>query len=115
MRFPSLFRLPRHQQFHIQPRYYDPVKEEIKERTERIKKSMDGERDTDYTPAQISFKRKTKSAPATSMIQLLIAAVLGMMILGWLEFGNDIFFYLLWIVVPAYIFYRLKILRRRKR
>lgn len=115
MRFPSLFRLPRHQQFHIQPRYYDPVKEEIKERTERIKQSMEGKDNGEYQPAQISFKRRSKSAaPSTSMIQLLIAALLGALILGWLEYGSQVFYYILWLVIPAYLLFRLKTLRKKK-
>ncbi len=75
---------------------------------------MDNSEDGNYQPAQINFKRKTKSAPATSMLQLLIAAMLGLMIVGWLQFGNDIFYYLLWIIVPGYLFYRLKTMRKRK-
>ncbi len=46
------------------------------------KKEMEGKEANDYQPAQISFRRKTKFAPATSMIQLLIAVVLGLMIMG---------------------------------
>lgn len=114
MRFPSLFRLPRHQQFRIQPRYYDPVKEEIKERTQRIKEKMEGKADAPYQSSKITFKRKTKSAPLTSMIQLGIAALLGLMVLGWLQFGNEVFYYVLWIIVPIYLIYRLKSLKRRK-
>lgn len=114
MRFPSLFRLPKHQQFVIKPRYYDPVKEEIKERTERIKERMDGQEGETLQPTKINFKRKTKPAPATSMIQLGIASLLGLMVLGWLQFGNEIFYYLLWVMVPAYLIYRLKSVRRRK-
>ncbi|SNS93845.1 hypothetical protein SAMN05421640_1699 [Ekhidna lutea] len=114
MRFPSLFRLPKHQQFRIKPRYYDPVKEEIKERTERIKEEIEGKETRDYHSSGISFKRKTKSAPFTSMLQLGIAALLGVMVLGWLQFGNDLFYYLLWIIVPGYLIYRLKSLRKRK-
>ncbi len=114
MRFPSLFRLPKYQQFQIKPRYYDPIKEEIEERTERIKQELDGKETGNYHPAHISFRRKTKSAPMTSMLQLLIAAVLGMLILGWLEFGNEIFYYMLWIIVPGYFLYRLKSLRKQK-
>jgi len=95
MRFPSLFRLPKHQQFRIVPRYYDPVKEEIKERTERIKQKMEG-RDGDTNQiSRIAFKRKTKTASFTSMLQLGIAAVLCLMILGWLQFGNSFFQYAL--------------------
>ncbi|MEQ9403293.1 MAG: hypothetical protein RIM99_06910 [Cyclobacteriaceae bacterium] len=114
MRFPSLFRLPRYQQFEIKPRYYDPIKEEIEERTSRIKHAMDGDEGRTYDSANFSFRRKAKSAPATSMLQLLIAVLLGMLILGWLEFGNDIFYYVLWIIVPGYLFYRLKTWKKRK-
>ncbi|MEO9482608.1 MAG: hypothetical protein ABJG47_04155 [Ekhidna sp.] len=114
MRFPSLFRLPKHQQFVIKPRYYDPVKEEIKERTERMKERMDGKGGESSQPTKINFKRKAKYAPATSMIQLAIASLLGLMVLGWLQFGNEVFYYILWIIVPAYLIYRLKSFRRRK-
>ncbi len=114
MRFPSLFRLPKHQQFRIQPRYYDPVKEEIRERTERIKEEMEGGQTGEHRSSKIAFKRKTKSAPATSMIQLGIAATLGAMVMGWLQFGNDIFYYLLWALIPVYLLYRLKSVRRKK-
>lgn len=114
MRFPSLFRLPRYQQFEIKPRYYDPIKEEIKERTSRIKNNMEMHEDGDLPSAHISFKRKATSAPATSMLQLIIAVALGMLILGWLEFGNNIFYYLLWVIVPSYLFYRLRTFRKRK-
>lgn len=114
MRFPSLFRLPKHQQFVIKPRYYDPVKEEIKERTELIKSRMDGQGEESLQSTKINFKRKAKPAPATSMIQLAIASLLGLMVLGWLQFGNEVFYYILWVIVPAYLIYRLKSLRKRK-
>ena len=75
MRF--LFRIPRHQQFQIKPRYYDPIKEEIKERTERIKQRMEDSGEEDYQPTRIEFKRKTRSASSTSILQLGIATALG--------------------------------------
>jgi hypothetical protein len=114
MRFPSLFRIAKYQRFEIKPRYYDPIKEEIRERTQRIKNEMEGQEAENHKPAQISFRRKTKAAPTTSMIQLLIAVALGLMVMGWLQFGNDIFYYLLWIIIPGYLLYRLKTLRKRK-
>lgn len=114
MRFPSLFRVPKYQQFEIKPRYYDPIKEEIQERTERIKQEMEGNETGEYRPAHISFRRKTRSAPMTSMLQLLIAVVLGMLILGWLQFGNEIFYYALWLIVPGYLLFRLKSLRKKR-
>jgi len=114
MRFPSLFRQPKHQQFHIKPRHYDPVSEDIKNRTDRIKAEMKGKQIEEFRESRIEFKRKTKSAPMTSMIQLLIAVFLGAMVLGWLEYGNEVFYYALWIIVPAYLLYRLKSISKRK-
>ncbi|MEM6736195.1 MAG: hypothetical protein AAGC64_09640 [Bacteroidota bacterium] len=115
MRFPSLFRLPRHQQFHIQPRYYDPVKEEIKERTKRIREETEGKESTIYQPSKISFKRRAKSTPNTSLLQLGIAAFLGILIVGWLQFGGDFLFYLLWVIFPVYLFYRVRSFRKRRK
>ena len=40
MKLPSLTRLPKNRRFNFQPRYYDPIKEEIEERTSRIKKEI---------------------------------------------------------------------------
>lgn len=114
MRFPSLFRLPRHQQFRIQPRYYDPVKEEIKERTKRIEDEMNGKKRGDYQSSKINFKRKIKPAPSASLLQLGIAAFLVLMVFGWLQFGGDFFYYLLWVIVPVYLIYRLRTFTKRK-
>ena len=75
---------------------------------------MRGKESGNYQPSKIAFNRKAKSTPATSMLQLGIAAALGLMVLGWLQFGNDIFYYLLWVIVPLYIIYRLKGIVRRK-
>ncbi len=112
MRFPSLFRLPQSQRFQIKPRYYDPIKEEIKERTERIKREEESGIKSDYMPGRISFERKTTAVPSASFLQLIIAAVLGGLLVGWFYYGNDVF-YVLWVSVPIYGYYRFrKILKR---
>ena len=114
MRFSSLFKTPKPQQFHIKPRYYDPVKEEMEERVERIRQSMEGKEASAYGRGQIQFKRSNKKTAGTSMVQLIIALVLGMLILGWLEFGDDILYYALWVVAPAYILFRAKRMKGRR-
>ena len=43
MKLPSIFKTASHQRFSIKPRYYDPIKEEIEERTSRIKKELEQE------------------------------------------------------------------------
>jgi hypothetical protein len=45
MKIISLFtKAPQHQRFNYVPRYYDPAKEEMKERVDRIQKELDRER-----------------------------------------------------------------------
>lgn len=109
MRFPSFIKVARFRRFELTPRYYDPIKEEIEERTERIRREMIGHgQDAEgYSPTRISFERRTSSVPNTSMMQMLIAAILGSLVVGWLYFGNDIF-YALWLAVPVYLYFRLK-------
>ena len=105
MRFPSLFRLPRNQQFEIKPRYYDPVKEFVEER-KRL--SEQGKSDEGYTASQIRFERK-KSAVGmhASLVQLIVALLLASMVVGWLYFGNDVL-YIGLIIIPFYLYLRLK-------
>jgi hypothetical protein len=112
MKFPSLVKLPRNRKFNIEPRYYDPIKEEIEERTARIKSELESDTEHEYTPGKISFERKTTSVPTGSMMQMLIAAILGSLVFGWLYFGNEVFM-VLWLVVPVYLYFRLK--RRNNR
>jgi len=105
MRFPSLFRLPKHQQFEIKPRYYDPVKEFIKEREEMAKK---GELKEGESPSRIRFeRRKSSKGMNASLLQLFIALGLSGLIVGWLYLGDDIVYVLL-LVVPAYLYVRLR-------
>ena len=107
MKFPSIVKTARYRRFGIEPRYYDPIKEEIEERTERIKREINGEYDGEYTGARISFDRKTRKTASTSMMQLAIAAILALGVVGWLYFGNEVF-YVLWAAVPFYFYFRLR-------
>ena len=114
MKFPSLIRLPRNRKFGIEPRYYDPIKEEIEERTRLIKQELEGGSSSgDYVPGKISFQRKTQSVPNASLMQLAIASFLGVLIVGWLYLGNAVFYYMLYAGIPIYICFRF-IRKRRK-
>ena len=113
MKFPSLIRLPRNRRFGFAPRYYDPIKEEIEERTRRIQQELNtGDVSGEYVPGRITFQRKTQSVPSTSLLQLAIAAILGLMVIGWLFLGNDIFYYMAYVGIPIYVYFRF-IKRRR--
>lgn len=110
MRLPSLIRLPRNKQFNIEPRHYDPVKEEIEERTSRIKHEMQGA--GDYQPGQISFSKRGAPMPSTNILQMAIAAILSLLVVGWLYWGNDIA-YVFIAGIPIYFFFRFRKFRRR--
>lgn len=107
MRFPSLFRMPRHQQFEIKPRYYDPVKEFVEERKALARRSEEGP-EVEYSASRIRFERKKSNQGLnTSLLQLIIALVLSGLVVGWLYIGNDILYYAL-ALVPVYFYFRFK-------
>lgn len=107
MKFPSLIKTAKYRRFEMEPRYYDPIKEELEERTERIKREMKGDYDPQYSGGRISFDRKTRKTASASMLQLVIAAVLSLGVVGWLYLGNDVL-YALWLGVPIYLYFRLR-------
>lgn len=112
MKFPSIIRLPKHRTFNFSNRYFDPIKDELDERTERIKREIAVEQksgtDTGESfRASIKFERKQASVRSASTLQLIIAAALACICFGWLYYGNDIF-YAGFIIFPIYIYYRFK-------
>ena len=107
MRFPSLFRVQKHQQFQIKPRYYDPVKEFIEERKVLANQSED-EKPTGYSASRIRFERKkSNDGMSTSLLQLVIALVLSGLLVGWLYLGNDML-YVSFVLVPVYFYFRFR-------
>lgn len=118
MKFPSIIRLPRHKSFEYTPRHYDPIKEEIEERTDRIRqelraegaiKNMEGEAHEEGRryAANISFRRTTTSDNNASLIRLLIVVVLSSLAIGWFYYGDAVLYALL-LVFPVYFYFRFK-------
>ena len=112
----GFFKTASYQRFKIVPRYYDPVKEDIEQRTERIKAEMglsEKQIDIGYR-SQIagSFKKNSKHAPkqggySVAVIRLIIMFVLVMLMGGFIYIGPDIF-YLLLMYVPFYLWKRFR-------
>jgi hypothetical protein len=92
MKVPSLFRIPRYQRFNIVPRHYDPIKEEIEQRTSQIKREMsEGEGDLEGRSSRIvgAFKTgRSKSGGSATFMQLIIMMLLAFMIFGYIYLGN---------------------------
>ena len=95
MKFPSLFRTARHQRFHIEPRYYDPVREELDARESRIKAELrTGKSETSgYSydgSSRLSgaFTRRTSRRSGMNIMQVVILLLLIGLIVGFYYFGN---------------------------
>lgn len=109
MKIPSIFRLPAHQRFEIQPRYYDPVKEDIEKRTDRIRKQLENEKNGLKTESiREAYKARGGSSRSADLFQLLMIIIVGLSIGGYLMYGASVYFALL-LLVPLYI-----ILRKRR-
>ena len=113
----GFFKTSTHQRFHIEPRYYDPIKEDIENRTSRIKaeKGLTDDDDTDIGyRSQISgsFRKHMKHTPEqtggnASMLRLVIFIVLVLMVGGFVYDITEIF-YLMLLFVPFYLWKKFK-------
>lgn len=128
MKFPSVFRTASPMRFDIKPRYYDPVKEEIDQRTSRIKKELEAEGKISPGDETSDFKyqsgirgafaqhrgMKEKSVnplTTTGMIRSFIFFILLGGLGGYIYLGPVIFEYILYftaIIAGIYFFFRLK-------
>lgn len=129
MKFPSIFRTSAPMRFDIKPRYYDPVKEEIDQRTSKIKSELEAEGliKSDAERSQLGYGsgirgsfsqhkgiREREGAnvfASTAMIRSFIFLLLLGSIFGYVYFGPIVFEYLAYtvaIVVGVYYFFRLK-------
>lgn len=112
MKFPSLIKLPKYNKFNFEPRYYDPVKEEIDQRTQRIKFDMDAQRaggsnDRAQFKAEMeqAFKRRENQERSSSVMQISFILLFFSVFVGYLFYGNNVIYGAL-ILIVAYIFYR---------
>ena len=108
MKFPSLFRTPTPKRFHFEPRYYDPIKEDIARRTARIKQELTSDKNNNYR-ANISsaFARKSRQSNKSGLIQFSLIAGMFCTFFGYLYYGN-IALYLMLAVLGVYLLYRLR-------
>ncbi len=106
MKFPSLTRMPKYKRFNFEPRYYDPIKEDVKNRTERIRGQLVDENRQSYREnIRNAFNRRERRETRSSMMQYLLIIIFLGTIVGWLYFGN-IALYIFAVIFPLYIFLR---------
>jgi len=118
IKFPSLFgRIPKHQKFSFEPRFYDPVKEEKQERENRIRQELENEKNKTVTGyrsrIQGSFHSARKRSSATSsnlkaaLIRIGILLFMVLFIMAYLQWGS-IAFYGFMIFIPFYVWIKFR-------
>lgn len=117
MKIPSLIKIPKHQRFHIEPRYYDPVKEEIEQKTSRIKKELELEKNSTEDDqnnvrtrmagtfsSRIAKREKNGSA---GLIQFILIVILFISFFGYIYFGN-VALYFLGLVILLFVYMKIR-------
>ena len=115
MRIPSIIKIPKHQRFHIEPRYYDPIKEEIEQRTSRIKKEIKSEKESieeDEVRHRLAGTfsgriAKRERNVSTGVLQFVLVIVLFLGFFGYIYFGN-IVLYLLGLFTLLFVYMKFR-------
>ncbi len=106
MKFPSLSRMPNYKRFNFEPRYYDSVREDIQNRTERIKHELKITSASDHREhIKSAFNNRAKRQKSSDLMQVLLIILMLGAVGGWLVFGNVVL-YICAIVFPLYFFFR---------
>jgi hypothetical protein len=106
MKFPSLSRMPRHKRFNFEPRYYDPIKEDIQNRTERIKGEIKHTSPSAFREhIKSAYANRARREKSTNFMQLLLILILLGSFFGWIFYGNVVLYAFI-VIFPIYIFLR---------
>ncbi|WP_109829595.1 hypothetical protein [Reichenbachiella versicolor] len=113
MKFPSFIKTAKYGRFHYEPRYYDPIKEEIQGKIAAAKREAE-HHSSDNNNAEVrassisaAFSQRERKTKETSWAQMAIAAALMGTFIGWLFWGND-FLYAYLLLAPVYFYFRIK-------
>ena len=119
MKIISLFtKAPTHQRFTYRPRYYDPAKDEMLERENRIRKEIERERglsqtDSDYRSRIAgSFhaaRKRSKPSAQTSEVVMRLGVLLFMtlLLIAFFQWGKSALYVGL-AFVPIYLYWKIK-------
>ncbi|MEQ9591362.1 MAG: hypothetical protein RLN86_02130 [Cyclobacteriaceae bacterium] len=118
MKFLSVFtKAPSHQRFNYTPRYYDPKKEEMKEREARIRRELKLENEEgpgDYKSRisgsfQAARKRSKKTGDSLNATLLRFGIVLFMVlfIIAYIQWG-EVAMYGFFLFVPFYLYLKFR-------
>ena len=107
MKLPSIIKIPSYQKFNYEPRFYDPIKEDIDQRTARVKRRIAADKKAGlYTGARLegAFARRIPHERYSSLIRLTVGIILFSGVVGFLYFGNVAIYITITVVIGFVIF-----------
>jgi Flp pilus assembly protein TadB len=118
LKLPNLFgRTPGHQRFSFEPRFYDPQKEEMKEREKRIKQELENKKNKTIegyqSRIQGSFHSARKRSSASSadlkaaVFRIVILLFLVVSLISYLQWGSVALYGFL-LFIPLYVWMKFR-------
>ena len=118
MKFPTLFgKIPKHQKFNFEPRFYDAEKEEREERERRIRQEMENEKTGSVEGYETRIKgsfhsaRKRSQTPNSELqaavIRIGLLLLLVILLIGFLQWGTKAL-YGAFIIFPIYLWLKFR-------
>ena len=106
MKLPSIINIPSYQRFKFEPRHYDPIKEDIDGRRQRVRRILNVDKKNGKHNSRErlegAFSRRVPHDAESPFLRLIIAAILFSGVVGFLFFGN-IAIYITTAVVLGYL------------
>jgi uncharacterized membrane protein YhaH (DUF805 family) len=120
MKLPSLVRVPKYRRFNFEPRHYDPIKEELKNRTERIENELKSSKDVKMDEFAVrqriseAFVRdRNKTGGNLGSTQLFFVALISASFVGFWYIGLPAFI-ITGVIIFLYILYQKGLLSFKK-
>jgi hypothetical protein len=106
MKIPSLSRLSNYKRFSFEPRYYDPVKEDIQNRTQRIKQELKITSTNDHREQlKSAFNHRARREKSSDIMQVFLIILLLGTFVGWMIYGN-VALYAFALAFPLFLYFR---------
>jgi uncharacterized membrane protein YhaH (DUF805 family) len=116
MKIPSLVRVPKYKRFNFEPRHYDPIKEEIKNRTELIQQQINNVNSENSVKQRISetfVRDKHRTGGKINSLQLALVFILSASFVGFIYIGFYAFF-ITGVIILIYVLSQLGIFKRKQ-
>jgi len=99
MKLPSISKIPKFKRFDYQPRYYDPAKEELQERVERITREHEAKNNPNISFEQRNIKFERKRGQKKFELNLQVYLIVFMLFDLFLVFKADNISNNLWLAI----------------